>query len=227
MTSSQNLKAPSPYPSGTDHVVARSKYRHRDPETGQFAKASTISPTCLALTYDTTSSLSSESVTPSSVSDLTPSSLSRQSTPPLPAPTPPLPTTTRPLLITMLPKPPIIYNTGNLATIPLFEGEDDEQYADDFFKVVDSSFAENNTVLWMLRQLQNKLKGGSAAETWFDALDQATQKDTWEHFTDAFYAKWPKTVTTQLTPHQAAKRIWEIRITAEELEQYIEDGKTI
>ncbi|OBZ75458.1 hypothetical protein A0H81_04922 [Grifola frondosa] len=95
-------------------------------------------------------------------------------------------------------------------TIPSFEGEDDEQYADDFFKAVDSSFAKNNMVPWMLCQLRNKLKGGSTAETWFDTLDQATQKDTWEHFTDAFYVKWPKTVTTQLTPHQAAKRIRKI-----------------
>jgi len=106
-------------------------------------------------------------------------------------------------------------NTSSLQ----WEGDKDGNLAPgQFLREIDNKIDNRNIKeeVKKIKTMQNNIAFGSDADDWFNALDP-TEKDTYEHLTEAFKKQWPLTPAPKASKSERIKVLKEWTLKAEDL----------
>ena len=92
----------------------------------------------------------------------------------------------------------------------------DDPVPGNFLKTISSKFRENSSDAFKAKQLENGFATNSVAETWFESLPKATQKD-WDLLEAAFKTRWPKEVVIAITVEQRRARLRAEKLAKEDV----------
>jgi hypothetical protein len=129
--------------------------------------------------------------------------------------TPPISPAILPLTVNLDKEPPPPYDTMSNEHVTPFHGDREDENPEDFLRSFYRRMGTGNEAA-MKQQFQNFLQADSAADEWFDELQEADKKD-WNAIEAAFHKRWPRKKAAKKTTVEYEEEITGLKLKIEDM----------